>query len=79
MSRHTKDLGEGKKLEYGFCRYLGFFFQVFDIPDENGEEQLIIDECCRVTHLTKPRMIELMKKYELPSTHINTVLMDLPI
>jgi len=79
MSRHTKDLENGKELAYGFDWYSGYFFQVFDIPDSDGEDVLIIDECSKFTNLTKARMADLMEQYELPSTHVHKVLMDLPI
>ena len=79
MSRYTKELDNGKVIAYGFDNTTGYFFQVFDVPDENEEEYLLIDECSLLTKMSNGKMIELMDVYKLPNSHIERVAMDLPI
>jgi len=79
MSRYTKELDNGKVIAYGFDNTTGYFFQVFDVPDENEEEYLLIDECSLLTKMSNGKMIELMDVYKLPDSHIERVAMDLPI
>ena len=45
----------------------------------NEVEEFIIDESSLLTKMSNSRMIELMKKYKLPESHIQKVVMDLPI
>ena len=56
-----------------------YFLQVFDVPDDDGEDNLLIDECSMFTKMSNGKMIELMSVYELPESHIERVAMDLPI
>ena len=43
MSRYTKE-HEKLDIAYGFDRALGYFFQIFDGVDEDGEDNLVTDE-----------------------------------
>ena len=77
MSRYTKKLDNGKEVAYGFDHATGYFFQVFDVPDDDGEDHLLIDECSMLTNMSNGKMLELMNIYELPESHIESVAMDL--
>jgi|TARA_R110000772_G_scaffold165696_1_gene277393 hypothetical protein len=79
MSRYTKELDNGKVIAYGYDKATGYFFQVFDVSDENKEDNLLIDECSMFTNMSNGKMIELMNVYELPESHLELVAMDLPI
>ena len=79
MSRYTKELGNGKVVAYGHDKATGYFLQVFDVPDEDGEDNLLIDECSMFTNMSNGKMIELMDLYKLPESHLELVAMDLPI
>jgi hypothetical protein len=79
MSRFTKDLEEERYVAYGFDHATGYFIQVFEAPDEDGEDVLSVDECSMFSKLTKGKMVDLMQEHELPQEHIDQVLMDLPI
>ena len=75
MSRHTKDL----IIAYGFDHVEGYYFQLYKVNSDNEIEQFIIDESSLLTKMSNSRMIELMEKYKLPDSHIQKVVMDLPI
>ena len=79
MSRYVKQLESGKEIAYGFDHVLGYFLQVFDVPDEDGDDILLIDESSMLTKMSNGKMIELMNVYELPESHIEMVASDLPI
>ena len=79
MSRYVKKLENGKEIAWGFDHYLRYFFQVFDVPDDDGEEILLINESSVETGMSNAKMIELMDVYKLPETHIERVALDLPI
>jgi hypothetical protein len=79
MSRYVKQLENGKEVAYGFDHALGYFLQVFDVPDEDGEDVLLIDESSMLTRMSNGKMIELMDVYNLPESHIEMVASDLPI
>ena len=79
MSRYSKELENGKRIAYGFDHVLGYFFDVFDVPDKDGEEHLLIEESSKLTGMSNGKMIELMDVYKLPESHIEQVAMDLPI
>jgi hypothetical protein len=81
MSRYTKKLDNGKEVAYGWDHATGYFFQVFDVEDEDNKEDeyLLINECSMFTKMGNGKMIELMSVYELPESHIERVAMDLPI
>ncbi len=79
MSRYTKDLENGESVAYGFDRALGYFFDVFGIPDEEGTSQLVVEECSLITGMSNGKMMELMAEYEVPQELINKVALDLPI
>ena len=79
MSRYTKELDNGKEVAYGWDHATGYFLQVFDVPDDDGEDNLLIDECSMFTKMSNGKMIELMNVYELPESHLELVAMDLPI
>ena len=79
MSRYTKRLESGKEVAYGFEHVLGYFFQVFDTPDDNEEDILLVDECSTLTKMSNGKMIHLMDIHKLPESHIEMVAMDLPI
>ena len=79
MSRHTKELDNGKVIAYGYDKVTGYFLQVFDIPDKDGEDHLLVDECSLFTNMSHDKMIELMDVYKLPDSHIERLAMDLRI
>ncbi len=79
MSRYVKQLENGKEVAYGFDHALGYYLQVFDVPDEDGEDVLLIDESSMLTRMSNGKMIELMDVYNLPESHIEMVASDLPI
>ena len=76
MSRHTKKQGD-LDIAYGYDFVTGYFFQAFG---EDGEdENLVVDECSCFTNMSKARMVELMEQYEVDRSHIEKVVLDLPI
>lgn len=79
MSKYVKQLDNGKHIAYGFDIALGYFIDVFDVPDEDGEEHLLIEESSVLTKMGNGKMIELMSLYNLPESHIEQVASDLPI
>jgi len=79
MSRYVKQLDNGKHIAYGFDIALGYFIDVFDVPDEDGEERLLLEESSVLTKMGNGKMIELMSLYNLPESHIEQVASDLPI
>ena len=79
MSRYTKELDNGKTIAYGYDKTLGYFLDVFDVPDDKGEEVLLIEESSIFTGMNNGKMIELMNVYGLPESHLELVAMDLPI
>ena len=79
MSRYTKELDNGKTIAYGYDGTLGYYFDVFDVPDGNDREILLIEESSALTGMNNGKMIELMDIYKLPESHIELVAMDLPI
>lgn len=79
MSRFTKDLEDGRLVTYGFDNALGYFLDVFGIPNEKGVRELLIEESSFLTKMSNGKMIELMDIFELPESHIELVAMDLPI
>ena len=79
MSRYIKELENGKTVAYGYDHVLGYFIDVFDVPDDDGVENLLIEESSRLTKMSNGKMLELMNVYELPESHIEQVAMDLPI
>lgn len=79
MSRYTKKLESGRSVSYGSDHILGYFFDVFDVPDKEGEEYPIIEESTNLTKMKRSKMIYLMDIHSLPESHIEQVAMDLPI
>ena len=79
MSRYTKELKDGKTIAYGYDRALGYFIDVFGIPDEQGVSESLVEESSMLTGMSNGKMIELMDMFELPESHIEMVAMDLPI
>lgn len=75
MSRYVEDL----IVAYGFDNTEGYYFQLYKINPDDEVEQFIIDESSLLTKMSNARMLELMKKYKLPESHIQKVAMDLPI
>jgi hypothetical protein len=78
MSRYTKE-HEKLDIAYGFDRALGYFFQIFDGVDEDGEDNLVTDECTTFTKMSNGRMYELLKAYDCDENHQRMVASDLPI
>ena len=79
MSRYTKELEDGRTIAYGYDRALGYFIDVFGIPDEQGVSESLVEESSMLTGMSNGKMIELMDMFELPESHIEMVAMDLPI
>ena len=79
MSRYTKQLEDGRSVAYGYDRALGYFIDVFGIPDEQGVSESLIEESSFLTKMSNGKMIELMDLFALPESHIEQVAMDLPI
>ena len=79
MSKYVKQLDNGKHIVYGFDVALGYFIDVYDVPDEDGEEHLLLEESSVLTKMGNGKMIELMSLYNLPESHIEQVASDLPI
>ena len=75
MSRHVEEL----IVAYGFDNTEGYYFQLYKINSDDEVEQFIIDESSLLTKMSNARMVELMEKYKLPKSHIEKVVMDLPI
>jgi hypothetical protein len=79
MSRYTKNLEDGRSVAYGFDHALGYFIDVFGIPDDQGVSESLIEESSALTNMSNGKMIELMDLFDLPESHIEMVAMDLPI
>ena len=79
MSRYTKQLKDGRSVAYGYDHALGYFIDVFGIPDEQGVSESLIEESSMFTQMSNGKMIELMDLFALPESHIEQVAMDLPI
>jgi hypothetical protein len=79
MSRYTKELEDGRSVVYGFDHALGYFIDVFGIPDEDGVSESLMEESSVLTRMSNGKMIELMDMFNLPESHIEQVAMDLPI
>ena len=79
MSRYTKQLEDGRSVAYGYDRALGYFIDVFGIPDEQGVSESLIEESSFLTKMSNGKMIELMDLFALPESHIEQVAMGLPI
>ena len=81
MSRFSLKLPKEKKgysIAYGFDRTTGYFFQVFG-KDEDGIDELLIDECSMFSGLSHGRMLELMTEYGCENeNHKTNVALDLP-
>lgn len=78
MSRYVKNIGEGKDVAYGFDIMEGYFFQVFEGVDEDGEEILSVNESSLFTNMSNGKMVELMHTHGVPDIHIESVAADLP-
>jgi hypothetical protein len=78
MSRHVKFIDDNKSVAYGHDHATGYFFQVYDEEENHAEDQLILDECSMFSGMSNAKMIELMKEYNVPQTHIDKVVLDLP-
>ena len=78
MSRFTKQ-GKDLDIAYGFDPVLGYFFQVFEGTTEDGEDNLVMDECSTFTQMSNGRMYELLKAYDCDENHQGMVASDLPI
>lgn len=79
MSRYTKDLEDGRLVTYGFDNALGYFLDVFSMPDEKGVRKLLIEESSLLTKMSNGKMLELMEEYDLNESHRDKVAMDLAI
>lgn len=79
MSRYTKNMEDGRTVAYGYDRALGYFLDVFGIPDEKGVSESLVEESSFLTNMSNGKMIELMDMFKLPESHIEQVAMDLPI
>jgi hypothetical protein len=79
MSRYTKQLEDGRSVAYGYDHAIGYFIDVFGIPDEEGISESLVEESSMFTNMSNGKMIELMDLFALPESHIEQVAMDLPI
>ena len=79
MSRYTKEMPDGRSVAYGFDHALGYFIDVFGIPDDQGVSESLVEESSVLTRMSNGKMIELMDLFALPESHIEQVAMDLPI
>jgi hypothetical protein len=86
MSRYTKELSRKENqifvvsVAYGYDPITGYFFQVFDENEGDGDnDYLVLDECSCFTNMSKARMVELMEEYEVDKSHIEKVALDMPI
>tara|TARA_R110001599_G_scaffold327655_2_gene540719 strand:- start:1734 stop:1976 length:243 start_codon:yes stop_codon:yes gene_type:complete len=79
MSRYTKQLKNERYIAYGFDHALGYFFDLFGTPGEEGESEHLIEESSLFTKMNNGKMLELMDTFDLPESHIEMVAMDLPI
>ena len=77
MSRYVKDLEDGRELAYGHDHATGYFLQVFDGEDDDGNDNLVVDECSMFTNMSNGRMLELMKEHNADPEHVDRVAMDL--
>ena len=78
MSRYTKHLDGNRFVAYGHDHAIGYFFQVFEEDDEDGEEALSVDESTVLTHMSNADMIKLMKEHKVDEERIKYVVLDLP-
>lgn len=78
MSRYTKEIEGGRVVAWGFDHALGYFLEVFDAPDPDNpdEELLLISESSMLTSMSNGKMIELMRVYQLPEDHLESVAMN---
>jgi hypothetical protein len=79
MSRYIKELENDNYIAYGFDNSLGYFFDLYGAPDEEGERNCLIEESSALTGMGNGKMLELMSVFKLPESHIELVAMDLPI
>ena len=79
MSRHVINKEDGKDIAYGHDHAMGYFFQVFDGVDEDGEDNLVVNEDSMFTGMSNGRMLELMEEHKVNENHIAIVALDLPI
>jgi hypothetical protein len=79
MSRYTKELDNNRIVVYGYDHVLGYFLDLLDSPDEQGERETIIQESSLLSHMSNGKMIALMDTFNLPESQIELVAMDLPI
>lgn len=79
MSRYTKTMEDGRTVAYGYDHALGYFIDVWGIPDEEGVSESLIEESSFLTNMSNGKMLELMDMFQLPESHIELVAMDLPI
>ena len=79
MSRYVVDLGENKEFVYGFDHALGYFYELWDnsLGDEDYE-RIIVDKSYFMNKLSKSEMMEMMRKYNARSIHLERMAMDLP-
>jgi hypothetical protein len=79
MSRFVETNEQSKEIAYGFDHATGYFFQVFDGVDEDGEDVVELDECSLFTGMSNGRMLELMQKYNVGTQEQrDKVTLDLP-
>lgn len=76
MSRYTKNLEDGKTVAYGHDHVLGFFIDVFDIPDDEDEERLIVEQSS-MFGASNSDILETMKSYGVNEDHRKMVALDL--
>ena len=81
MSRYTKEIEGGRVVAWGFDHALGYFLDVADAPDpDNPLEDLpiLVEESSLFSKMSNGKMIELMRVYQLPESHLESVAMDVP-
>jgi hypothetical protein len=79
MSRYVVDLGDNKEFVYGFDHALGYFYELWDnsLGDEDYE-RIVEDKSYFMNKLSKSEMMEMMRKYNARSIHLERMAMDLP-
>ena len=76
MSRYIKHLDNGKVVAYGHDHVLGYFIDVFDGTDEDGDDILIVEKSS-LTGNSNGDILEAMEHYEIRNDHCSSVALDL--
>lgn len=77
MSRYSKELEDGSTLAWGHDHALGYFVDIY--KEEHGEDVPVMEESSYLSNRSNGEMVEKMIEAGVPETHVQFVMMDLPI